>query len=632
MGAQLVEGGATFKTWAPSASEVHLVGDINNWQRSESSLLNRSEGGYWTGFFEGFGEFNEYKFYIVGPAGKGYKRDPYARELTRNFPHSNCIARSPYYPWVESDYRPPAFNDVVNYQLHVGTFHTPNLGTWGGTFLDVVSRIEYFSDLGINCLQLLPIQEFRTQFSLGYNGTDYFSPEMDFSLPDHLLPPYLEIVNRLLEAKGQPPLEQRWIEGSVNQLKTLINLCHLYGIAVIFDVVYNHAGGGFDAESIYFYDFQQSPFDNPDGETIDNNRSRYFTDRGHAGGLSFSIWQQEVKQYLIDNAVYFMDEYRIDGYRYDQVSVLVEENANNGWRFCQDMNNTLDYLYPYGLDIAEYWPTDPYIAKSSDSGGADFDASLHDGLRDAIRKVITEASFPGDHGVDLDLVASRMRAFGFEHAWKAVQNIENHDEVYRDRGQRIPRLADSNNPRSWYARSRSRVAMSLLMTAPGIPMIFMGQEFLEDKQWADDLSFHADKLINWSGLDGSDRHSSDFLEFSKGVISLRRQTPALRGEGYQTIHVNSGMRVIVYQRWGDSGSVAVVIASLNDETLDNYQIGFPHAGFWNESFNSDYYDHLPNPEVRGNDGGVFASSFGIHGMPASAMVTIPANSAIVFTR
>ena len=132
---------------------------------------------------------HRYMFYVVGEGSEGPKRDPYARELQTPFP-SECIVRSPDFPWHETGFVTPRFDDFVIYQLHVGTFFTPNLPRKGGTFLDVARKIPYLAELGVTAVQLLPIQEFQTAFSLGYNGTDYFSPEMDFAVEDAELAPY----------------------------------------------------------------------------------------------------------------------------------------------------------------------------------------------------------------------------------------------------------------------------------------------------------------------------------------------------------------------------------------------------------------------------------------------------------
>ena len=164
---------------------------------------------------------------------------------------------------------------LLIYQLHVGTFFTPNLPQKGGTFLDVARKLPYLAELGVNALQLMPIQEFQTSFSLGYNGTDYFSPEMDFAVADADLAPYVATVNRLLDAKGLRRYQVKELRGEMNQLKALIDLAHIYGLAVLLDVVYNHAGGDFGDQSLYFFDRQD-----PAGG---QRHSLYFTDVGHAG-------------------------------------------------------------------------------------------------------------------------------------------------------------------------------------------------------------------------------------------------------------------------------------------------------------------------------------------------------------
>ena len=166
------------------------------------------------------------------------------------------MVRRTDFPWHDCGYGTPPFHEFVLYQLHVGTFFTPNLPRKGGTFLDVARKLPYLADLGVTALQLMPIQEFQTRFSLGCNGTDYFSPEMDFAVADADLPPYVEEVNRLLDAKRLPRYRAQDLRGEMNQLKALVDLAHCHGLAVLFDVVYNHAGGDFGDQSLYFFDRQ----------------------------------------------------------------------------------------------------------------------------------------------------------------------------------------------------------------------------------------------------------------------------------------------------------------------------------------------------------------------------------------
>jgi 1,4-alpha-glucan branching enzyme len=565
----------------------------------------------------------QYLFYIEGPGSSGSKRDPHARELTYDpaFPNCNCVLRDPNsFPWHNTGYRPPAFNDLIIYQLHVGTFLI-SPGNANGNFLDVIDRLPYLKNLGVNAIEPLPVVEFPTRFSMGYNGTDYFSPETDYGEFDEgRLRTYFDEVNSLLRGMGEaeyPSIDV--LRGSDNQLRAMVDLCHLHGIAVLFDVVYNHAGGGFDDNSIWFFDRL------PKGN---NNDSLYFTDQGWAGGLVFAYWNNDVKQFLIDNTKFLYQEYRIDGLRFDEVSVM---DRFGGWQTCHYITDTCHFLRPQAILIAEYWPVNAWVTKPTSEGGAGFDATWNDGLRDAIRGAIGQSAGGASASVDMDRIAATMSSPGLPNHWRAVQCIENHDLVDVNRGPRVPRLADASNPRSWYARSRSRVATGLLLTAPGIPMLFMGQEFLEDKQWSDDPN--SGTLIYWGGLEGGDKIMVDHLRFTSELIAVRRRQPALRGEQVRVSHVHNGNRVIAFHRWleGTGGDV-VVVASLKEQTQYGYQIGFPGPGRWLEIFNSDVYDNWVNPMVAGNGGSVEANGSAMHGMPVSASITIPANSMVIFAR
>lgn len=210
-----------------------------------------------------------------------------------------------------------------------------------------------------------------------------------------------------------------------------------------------------------------------------------------------------------------------------------------------------------------------------------------------------------------------------------MQCLESHDEVYNNRDPRIAALAGGGNSRTWYATSRSRVATGLLLTAPGIPMVFMAEEFYEDKQWSDDAP---NLLIYWDGLN-SDRTMIDFHRFARELLSLCRRQPALRGEGLATISMDDYNRVLAYQRWiPETGRDVIVVASLNESTLSGYQIPFPSAGHWFEVFNSDVCENWVNPWAAGNGGGVEVDGPSLNGLPGSASITIPANSVLVFAR
>lgn len=623
MGAALVADGATFRVWAPNARAVYVLGDFNDRRRKDASLLTRDEHGHWRGFIAGARDRQRYMFYVVGEGSEGPKRDPYARELQTPFP-SECIIRCADFPWHETGFVTPPFHDFVIYQLHVGAFFAPNLPGKGGTFLDVARKIPYLADLGVTALQLMPIQEFQTEFSLGYNGTDYFSPEMDFAVSDGALPSYVEAVNQLLDAKRVARYRVEDLRGEMNQLKALVDLAHLYGLAVILDLVYNHAGGDFGDESLYFFDRQVR------GQGHTN--SLFFTDKGHAGGLVFDFGKPEVRDFLIQNAAFFLDEYRVDGFRHDQVSVIDHDGAPHGWRFCQDLTSTLRAHRPGSFDKAEYWNVNPYVVKAPPEG-AGFDTSLTDGLRIAIRRVVSDASAPDERPLDMTGLARSLWPDGFVEQWQFVQGPENHDIVYRDREDRIARLGDPGNPRSWYGRSRARVAAAISLAAPGIPMLFMGQEFLEDKQWSDNIEFHKDLLLYWTGIDAGDKQMLDHLRFTRELLHLRRQYPGLRGQGFRAVHAHDQNRVLAFHRWTPGvGDDVIVVAHMSTFNRFNYRVGFPCDGEWREIFNTDVYEQWVNPNRVGNGGRVFADALPLHGFEHSAALTLPANSVLIFAR
>ncbi len=624
MGANLIAHGATFRVWAPHAKRVYVVGDFNNYQSDDSSLLTRDAAGCWQGFIPHVVDRQRYLFYVEGEGSQGNKRDPWARELETPFP-GHCVIRKSDFPWHHVGYTTPAFHNFVIYQLHVRTFYTPNLPAKGGTFLDVIRKLPYLSDLGITAIQLLPIQEFQTSFSLGYNGTDYFSPEMDYAVSAAQLPTYLAEVNKLLDGRGLRRYAAEELRGEMNQLKALVDLCHIFGIAVLLDVVYNHAGGSFGDESLHFFDRQST--------AGGNRNSLYFTDVGHAGGLVFDFNKPQVRDFLIQNAKYFLDEYQIDGFRYDQVSVIDHDGRPHGWSFCQDLTSTLRYHRPSALNLAEYWNVNPYVVRPTTDYGAGFDCSLTDGLRLAIRDVIGSASSPDERPLNMHRLAHSLWPDDFDEHWKFVQGPENHDIVYRDREMRVARLGDPSNSRSWYARSRARVATGLSLTAPGIPMLFMGQEFLEDKPWADDFVNHRNLLLYWAGLDRGDKQMQDHLRFTRELLKLRWTQPALRGQGFRVIHAHDQNRVLAFHRWVENeGSDVVVVIHLASFNRFNYRIGFPGGGQWREVFNSDVYENWVNPHVVGNGGQVWSEPQAMHGYHDSASLTLPANSLLVFAR
>src|SRR5258706_2009265 len=163
----------------------------------------------------------------------------------------------------------------------------------------------------------------------------------------------------------------------------MVDICHVYGMWVIVDIVYNHAGGNCDGNSMWFlYRMLEG----------NQNDSIYFTDQGWAGGQVFAFWNNDVKQFLIDNAKFLYEEYRIDGLRFDEVSVM---DRFGGWQTCRDITDTLRSKKPEAVQIAEYWPVNDYVVKPTSVGGAGVDAPWHDGLTARVPAALGQDSAGG---------------------------------------------------------------------------------------------------------------------------------------------------------------------------------------------------------------------------------------------
>lgn len=634
MGANLTRDGATFRVWAPHANAVFVLwgGHDRNERPSDSWRLHRM-GSHFVGFVRGAKDGDKYRFWVEGPYGRGPRRDPWARELEWfGYPHCDGILRDPHsYPWASAGFVPPAFHELSLYQVHVGTYFATDVAgnderlTRSGRFLDVVERIEYIADLGVRAVQLLPIVEWETQRSLGYNSTDIFSPEMDYFTPLDELDRYKPTIDRLFAKFGKLAPSKHVLHSGINQLKLLVDLLHLHGVAVLFDVVYNHINGDQQEQALRRYDYW---------EQAGRPHGIYFGSSGWAGGMVPHFPTDEVRSFLIENAVHFLNEYHVDGFRYDEVTVI---DRMGGWRFCQDLTDTLHFINPKAVHISEYWEFDKsWAIKPTHSNGAGFDATWLDTARDGIRRAVAGAAVGRDAHVDMnELLRSLAPPFGSSGHWRAVQLIENHDLHRAGHDKYVPRiarLADSSMPRSWYARSRARVANGLLLTAPGIPQVFMGQEILDDNAWTDNPSHHAHARVWWDGLRQSPE-MRDHHRFMRDLFWARRHIRGLTGDGLNAYQAHDIDRVLAFHRWVEGvGEDVVVVASLNEQTLTDYTVGFPSAGWWRELLNSDAYESSPGHVTRGNAGAVGAHASPAWGMPASAKIVIPANSILVFGR
>jgi 1,4-alpha-glucan branching enzyme len=555
MGAIPFQGGAGFRVWAPFASSVAVAGSFNDWSIIAHPLTNEGNGN-WSTDVPGASVGAQYKFVLTTPFASDplWRNDPYARCLTNSA--GNSIVPEMNYVW-KGNVSTPAWNELVIYELHVGSFRfDPGSRNGRGNFDTVIGQLPYLSDLGINAIQLLPSDEFPGDTSWGYNPSYIFAIE---------------------ESYGGP-----------NGLRRLVDAAHEHGIAVIYDVVYNHFGPNdldlwrFDGWSlddwggIYFYNDWRA--NTPWGE---KNRPDY--GRG------------EVRQYIRDNALFWLEQFQCDGLRFDATGWIrnvwgrnndPSSDLQDGWSLLQWINRDISARQPWKITIAEDMQDNEWITSDEGAGGAGFGAQWGAGFMHVVRGALIAAN---DSARDVRQLRTIVEQRFNANAFKRVVYTESHDEVADGHSARIPELIWPGNADGYFAQKRSTLGAALVFTVPGIPMIFMGQEFLESGKWSDARSLDWSKAERFAGIRTLYR---DLIRLRRNLLDTTR---GLKGREVNVHHVNPQDAVIAFHRWEHGGQRDDVVVVLNfaNRGYDAYRIGFPRGGRWRVRFNSDWRGYSP---------------------------------------
>ncbi|MEQ9442637.1 MAG: alpha-amylase family glycosyl hydrolase [Cyclobacteriaceae bacterium] len=570
MGALVSEDGTGFRVWAPNAKEVRLTGTFNHWKKRKKQefILEAEEQGFWYGFVPDATAGDEYKFIVKSASNKLlFRNDPYARLLT-NSDGNSIIYDTEGFDWQDDQFQLNSWNQLAIYELHIGTFHVTEDGK-PGTFESAIEKLPYLRDLGINVIELMPTAEFPGDFSWGYNPSYPFSVE---------------------EAYGGP-----------DALKAFIKAAHEHGIGIILDVVYNHFG----PSDIDLWEF--------DGWSENGGGGIYFynDDRSHTpwGNTRPDYGRPEVQQYLRDNALMWLEEFHMDGLRLDGTMFMRSRDGGyshipdldipEAWEFIRKLNNEIGAKYPNKLIIAEDLQDNHWLTKPHFEGGAGFGSQWWAGFVHPIREAIITMD---DAHRDLEVVASCIR-FPADEAFRRVIYTESHDEVANGKS-RVAEEIKPGESDSYYSKKRSTLGAGLVFTSPGIPMIFQGQELLEDRYFSDTEPLRWEKQDAFSGI----------TQLYRDLISIRLNrfgySQGLTGGNVQVYHINNVDKVLAFQRWesGESGDVVVVVANFANQTRTDYVIGLPQSGLWKVRFNSDWNGYDPEftnetlPEVGADKG------------------------------
>jgi 1,4-alpha-glucan branching enzyme len=591
MGAVVLPGGGVaFRVWAPHAESVSVAGEFNGWS-PDASPLAREEGGRWSRDVEEAAAGHRYRFVIRTPDGRTlWRSDPYARDLDSSA--GDCIVVDPAFDWGDdSEYRTPPWNEMVIYELHAGTFNDRPGGA-PGTFQSVIERLDYLADLGINAIEVMPSMEFAGDWGWGYNPAFIFALESAF--------------------------------GGPAEMKRLVKEAHARGIAVLFDVVYNHLGpsdlslwqmDGWSENGkggIYFYNDARSA--TPWGDT----RPDY--------------GREEVRRYLLDNVRMWLEEFRLDGLRWDATAYIRNVLGNDadpyhdisdGWSLMQRANRETDERQPWKLMVAEDLRGNEWITREAAAGGAGFDTQWDWGFVHPVRRALVARD---DAGRSMAEVARAVEHRYNGDPLRRVIYTESHDEVANGHA-RLPEEIWPGRAESWFSRKRSTLGAALVLTSPGIPMLFQGQEILEDAWFRDDDPLDWERLERFGGI-----HA-----LYRDLIRLRRNagghTRGLCGPHVRVHHANDGDKVLAFHRWerGGPGDDVIVVANFGNRAYDAYRLGVPREGEWKVRLNTD-------AQVYGDDFGgtpsldTLADGEPLHGMPFGVRVGLGPYSAVLLSQ
>jgi len=589
MGPIAHEKGTTFRVWAPNAQEVFVIGEFNDWNESANPLTLEGDG-YWAADVAGAKPGQEYKYLIVNGEQRLHRLDPYSRQVTSTV--GNSVIHHPHFDWGGSEnFQSPPWNELVIYEMHIGTFN-PTSNDRVGTFQRAAKKLPYLRELGINAVQIMPPMEFPGGRSWGYNPALPFAVETDY--------------------------------GGMLGFKQFVRAAHEHGIAVILDVVYNHLGPG-DLDLWRFDGW----WENDGGGIYFYNDNRADTPWGHTRP---DYGRPEVRQMLRDNALTWLHEYKVDGLRWDATAYIRNiygndnEPANDlpdGWSLMQWINEEVREFAPNHLTIAEDLKGNEWVVKDTGAGGAGFGSQWDPNFVHPVRTAIISND---DAFRDMEAVKNALYFKYDGDVFKRVVYTESHDEVANGKA-RVPEEIWPGNSHHWFAKKRSTMGAVLVFTAPGIPMIFQGQEFLEDKWFTDT------EALDW-----------EYAKAMEGIIYLYRDLARLRrnadgvskgltGQNINVYHVNQNDKVLAFHRWydGGPGDSVVVVMNMTANTVKDYTVGFPTAGHWSLRFDSHAAAYSPDYEGQVS-GDVTAEDGEYDGQPAHGKVNLGPYTGLIFSQ
>lgn len=589
--------GVNFAVWAPNALRVNLIGDFNNWDK-EKHPMHPSESGIWTIFVPGLKEYTVYKYCITTNDSQELdKSDPYGFYMELRPKTGSIVIDLDQYQWQdrqwikEREKRQALDAPISIYEVHLGSWKRNFDEKWGQRYLDyrelTDTLLPYVLEMGYTHIELLPISEYPFDGSWGYQVLGFFAPTSRFGTPLDFM--------------------------------YFIDQCHQHNIGVILDWVPAHFpkdGAGlnwFDGTHLYAH------ADPLQGEHQD------------WGTMIFNYGRNEVRSFLIANALFWIDKYHIDGLRVDAVaSMLYLDYSREEWipneyggrenleaiSFLKKTNEVLHGIFPGILTIAEESTSWPMVSRPTYLGGLGFSLKWNMGwMHDTLEYISKEPVHKKFH--------HNKMTFGMLYAFHENFALPiSHDEVVHGKGSMINKMPGDK----WQKFANLRAYYGFMWSYSGKKLLFMGNDIGQYREWDYDSS------LEWEALNYPSH--AGLQRFVRDMNLVYRNEPALyendfSQDGFKWIAANdSDNSVLPFIRLGrDSNNFLIIVCNMTPLVRENYTIGVPTAGKYMEIINSDLDIYWGSGFHKNENLSARAESS--HGMNFSLRLTLPPLSTII---
>lgn len=590
--------GVLFATWAPNASRVSVIGDFNNWDGRRHSMRSLGESGVWELFIPELDKHALYKFEIKNrDSGQIVsKSDPYAQQLELRPRTASVVRENSSYEWTDSDW--------LSSRKEFDWLHTPisiyecHLGSWqrdddGGflSYKELAHRlVDYVLQTGFTHIELLPITEHPLDASWGYQTTGYFSPTRRF--------------------------------GDAEDFRYFVDHCHRHNIGVILDWVPAHFPK--DEHGLAFYD----------GSALYEHEDPRRGEHRDWGTLIYNYGRNEVKNFLISSAIFWLQEFHIDGLRVDAVASMLylDYSRDDGdWipnqhggnenieaiEFMRHLNTATHSEFPGTMIMAEESTAWPQVTRPTNLGGLGFSTKWNMGwMHDSLSYFSHDPVHRHYHHDKL--------TFGLLYLFSENFILPfSHDEVVHGKGSMLNKMPGDE----WQRFANLRLLYTYMFTYPGKKLLFMGCEFGQGDEW------NHDKSLDWYVLqyplhNGVKDLVSDLNGLYKNQSALHQYD--FDHCGFEWIDCNdTDQSVLSYLRKSDNETIIIVL-NFTPVIRENYRIGVPEAGSYEILFNSD--SEFYSGSNAGSDSVIQSDDLEWMKRPASLTLTLPPLAGLIIKK